>query len=424
MNNFTIMKCFNVSKNACLKNSRISSILRPLAFRYHCRLQVQCLHFSGCQTQSHMRGVCQRNQIVRFCSSQQDKKLSAKRQHLMYFIYLSFAMGGCLVVAIVLNQLDETKQRFKGIERVKDELQTGRPQMIRYKDTMLPIFVERILGDIEDFETDENDIWVVSFPRSGTTLTQELVDLVQSEGDFVRVVTMTLEERFPYFEYMYPGIKSIKKMDSPRLIKSHLPFSLLPKSVREGKAKVIYVARNPKDTCVSYFHFVQLLKPTFRFNGNFNDFFSRFINNKVPYSPWWRHVKEFWDIRDSPNILFLKYEDIVEDLAGTVLTIAEFLGKDIHPMEVKTIAEHCSFDRMKYNKNLNYSWWKETGIADKEGQDFIRKGKVGDWRKMFDVNQNLQIETMKYLKLNECGLRFDEGIEEKLTAADTADKIS
>ncbi|XP_033741699.1 sulfotransferase 4A1-like [Pecten maximus] len=412
MNNLMMMRCFNISKTAVLKSSRISLTLRPIACHFRSGLRLQGLHFCGCQNRLRL-GVCRPNRIVRLYSSQEDPNALRRRPQLLFAIYLSFFMGGCLIFAIVLREFDESKQRWKGVERVRDSLQTGRPQMIKYRDTILPIFVEKILDDVENFESNENDIWVVSFPRSGTTLLQEMVDLVNSEGDFVRVLTKTLEERFPYFEYMYPGIKSIEKMESPRLIKSHLPHSLLPKSVREGKGKIIYIARNPKDTCVSYFHFVQLLKPTFRFNGNFSEFFDRFINGRVPYSPWWRHVKEFWDIRDSPNILFLKYEDIVEDLGGTVVTIAEFLGKEVHPMEVKMIADHCSFDMMKVNPNLNFSWWKETGIADKKGQDFIRKGKIGNWREMFDVNQNLQMETMKYLKLNECGLRFSEGEEKE-----------
>lgn len=76
-------------------------------------------------------------------------------------------------------------------------------------------------------------------------------------------------------------------------------------------------------------------------------------------------------------ITYIVYNWIVlpQDLAGTVVTIAEFLGKKLHPMEINLIADHCSFDNMKKNHRVNYSWWKELGIADKSGQDFIRKGK-------------------------------------------------
>ena len=28
------------------------------------------------------------------------------------------------------------------------------------------------------------------------------------------------------------------------------------------------------------------------------------------YTPWWRHVLEFWNKRQEENILFIKYEDL------------------------------------------------------------------------------------------------------------------
>ena len=41
-------------------------------------------------------------------------------------------------------------------------------------------------------------------------------------------------------------IQKLKNAKDPRFIKTHLPLSLLPDDLLE-KAKVIYVARNPKD---------------------------------------------------------------------------------------------------------------------------------------------------------------------------------
>jgi len=48
----------------------------------------------------------------------------------------------------------------------------------------------------------------------------------------------TIEDLFPYLEYDYPGLKDIAKRSSPRLMKSHMPYDLLPADVQTGKGKV------------------------------------------------------------------------------------------------------------------------------------------------------------------------------------------
>lgn len=55
-------------------------------------------------------------------------------------------------------------------------------------------------------------------------------------------------------------IPTLDKMTDQRFIKSHLPLSLMPPSVFKEKSKVIYIARNPKDVIISYYHLNKLYK--------------------------------------------------------------------------------------------------------------------------------------------------------------------
>ena len=75
------------------------------------------------------------------------------------------------------------------------------------------------------------------------------------------------------------SVNYAKNMPNPRLIRTHLPFDLLPKQLRSGekKPKMIYPLRNVKDTCISYYYHSKLI---FGYNGNFNEFCSLFLAEK------------------------------------------------------------------------------------------------------------------------------------------------
>ena len=66
---------------------------------------------------------------------------------------------------------------------------------------------------------------------------------------------------------MHDTIAYVESMPSPRIIKTHLPLDMLPPNLLDT-AKVIYVCRNVKDSCVSWFHHEKLL-PVHSFPGSF-----------------------------------------------------------------------------------------------------------------------------------------------------------
>ena len=71
-------------------------------------------------------------------------------------------------------------------------------------------------------------------------------------------------------------------MESPRVIKSHLPFYLLPPKLIDT-CKVIYVARNPKDVIVSYFYHHKFWDELHGFNGNLEEFAQFYIDDEGIY---------------------------------------------------------------------------------------------------------------------------------------------
>ena len=76
-------------------------------------------------------------------------------------------------------------------------------------------------------------------------------------------------------------------LTAPRFIKTHLPMSLLPPKLLDT-AKVVYVARDPRDVAVSCYHQSKLFK-FWSCSGSFKDFWNLFHKslckwkNLIPY---------------------------------------------------------------------------------------------------------------------------------------------
>jgi len=89
-----------------------------------------------------------------------------------------------------------------------------------------------------------------------------------------------------------PGYKFFAEMTTRRFIKTHLPFKLLPQSVMgKARSRVVYVARNPKDVVVSYYHLNKLYR-TQGYVNDFETFFNYFVKDlcKFPLS-FRNHIK-------------------------------------------------------------------------------------------------------------------------------------
>lgn len=71
-------------------------------------------------------------------------------------------------------------------------------------------------------------------------------------------------------------------MSGPRFIKTGLPLSLLPPNLLQTGCKIIYIARNPKDVAVSYYHFSRYLKIV-DYPGDFLTFWNLFKSNQCAY---------------------------------------------------------------------------------------------------------------------------------------------
>ncbi|XP_046400820.1 luciferin sulfotransferase-like [Ischnura elegans] len=272
---------------------------------------------------------------------------------------------------------------------------------------LLPETFLDIAQRIRDMEVRETDIWVLSYPKSGTTWTQEMVWCICNDLDFESAKSTILPIRFPFLELstfltgkrgipplLKDSVSYVENMESPRFIKCHLPWELLPKQIKTVKPKIIYVARNPKDLCLSYYH--QLVRQGL-FKGNFEEMAELFLEDRVPYSPYWDHVLTYWEHRYDPNLLFIKYEDMKKDLPSICTRVASFLDEDCSDIgQLSELCSHLSFEAMKSNVSVNYTFWENTDIVSCLGdinRNFMRKGKVGSWKEEMSPHMAKRFDT-------------------------------
>ncbi|KAF0311185.1 Amine sulfotransferase [Amphibalanus amphitrite] len=161
---------------------------------------------------------------------------------------------------------------------------------------------------------------------------------------------------------------------------------MLPESVKTSRAKVLYVHRDARDVCVSFYHFSRMLN-IYKYRGSFADFRENFMRGKILHSPYREHVQGY--LEHSDTVLCLTYEQMHQDRGSVVRKVADFLGVSLSDADVDDIAKNTSFEVMKANPDTNFRQWEDNGlVSGTEEGTFMRKGVVGDWRNYFTEEES------------------------------------
>ncbi|XP_053692427.1 sulfotransferase 1B1-like [Sabethes cyaneus] len=256
---------------------------------------------------------------------------------------------------------------------------------------------EKYADQLLNFAVKPDDVWVASYPKSGTTWCQELVWLVCNDLNFSAAKSESLRTRFPFLDISLihdtiDGVSSFEKTrnkSSPRFIKTHLPVSMLPKQYWEVLPKTVYINRNVKSVAVSYYHHSK----NFFYRGTKEEFIKSFMKDLQFYSPIHTHVIGYHSLENCSNVLFLKYEDMKCNLPETVEKVCRFFGRSYEQDELNLLYEHLSFDAMKNNLACNYEDRSEGDWQNKDRDArFIRRGQMDSWKEELSTDQTEEID--------------------------------
>ncbi|XP_035257278.1 sulfotransferase 6B1-like [Anguilla rostrata] len=254
------------------------------------------------------------------------------------------------------------------------------------------------LSALDDFEAREDDVLLVSYPKSGTHWLVEILKNLYC----CTAGQMTLT---PPLEFQDPSkLCELRNLPSPRVIPTHLPQNMVPRQVHSKNCKVIYVIRNPKDTAVSMFHYYKQNPhlPTVQKWGTFLDLF---LNGEVVYGSWIDHLLSWERAETNGNTLFVYYESLKKDLPKYVQEISSFLGLRVSEEQAREIAKRSSFremkERVEREKEREKPEATHTVCALTSDRKLIfRKGAVGDWKNHFTTEQNSKFEALLGDRIN------------------------
>ncbi|MCB1689485.1 MAG: sulfotransferase domain-containing protein [Halioglobus sp.] len=249
------------------------------------------------------------------------------------------------------------------------------------------------------------DIVVAPFGKSGTTWLQQIAHTLRTRGDM----------DFDDISRVVPWIETstdlgldldAQQKAEPRVFKSHLDAHRIP-----AGGRYIIACRDPRDAAYSMFKFMEgwFLEPG---AISLDDFVRQIFiaSGQAPGSTngdYWTHLKSWWVRRDDPDVLFMAYEHMKEDLPGTIRAVAEFMEIALDDELMAIAAEHASLQFMQEHKDrFDDKLMRErsvavAGIPSNSESSKVRVGQVGESRQRLGAEVSLALDELWRARITE-----------------------
>ncbi|KAK1422376.1 hypothetical protein QVD17_25461 [Tagetes erecta] len=320
--------------------------------------------------------------------------------------------------------MEATKTQFMSTNEIKEMVKTLPQQTcswVKDKITMykyqgfwsLQKFLEGAIFTQQSFKAQPSDVFLCSYPKSGTTWLKALAFAIITRKKFDEsanpLLTTFPHKCIPFLESDFEQIEENQKNSCFTPIATHFPYPALPESILASNCKIVYIYRNMKDVIVSYYHFLREIAKLPIQDAPFEGAFDDFTHGISWYGPYWDHILGYWkaSLSRPERFLFLKYEDMKKDPKSNVKRLAEFIGRPFTIEEenegvIDNIIKLCSFENLS-NLEVNKSGRSE-GFVGIENRLYFRKAKDGDWENYFSDEMIEKIDKLIDEKLSVTGL--------------------
>lgn len=214
----------------------------------------------------------------------------------------------------------------------------------------------------------DDDLFIVSYPKSGNTWTRFLIGNLLNADD--PVTFANVEDKVP--DIYVNTDERLLTIPRPRVLKSHESFD-------PRYRKTVYIVRDPRDVALSYYYF-QIKQRHITDALPFVSFLEQFVAGEVDgYGSWGENVGSWLGARrHSERFLLARYEDILADPSRELKRVATFAGFKAEEVQIQAAVERSSADRMRSMERQHGQLWKPIKNS-RSDIPFVRAAKQKQW---------------------------------------------
>jgi len=258
----------------------------------------------------------------------------------------------------------------------------------------------------DGFELRDGDIIISTPPKCGTTWLQMICALLVFQTP---TFDRSLDLISPWLDMLTRDrasvVADLEAQHHRRFVKTHTPFDGIP---LDERVTYICVGRDPRDVGMSWDNHMANLDlvaflgarqaavglddlaelftagPPVRADSELARFW-QWVDNPMPPTEYpgslgatLHHLSTFWEVRERPNVVLLRYEELKADLDGRMRFLADRLGITVPEDRWPELVDAATFDRMRERADEVAPGSAKAIWHD--NRQFFHRGTTGQWR--------------------------------------------
>ncbi|MTE20574.1 sulfotransferase domain-containing protein [Streptomyces sp. TRM43335] len=245
------------------------------------------------------------------------------------------------------------------------------------------------------------DIVISTPPKVGTTWTQRITSVLVFQSTDLPAPLMEIS---PWLDCAFApldqALATLERQRHRRFIKTHLPMDALP---IHPEVSYLVVGRDLRDAAVSaHNHAMGTSRAAEHLppgpsgddvhtpvhppvSEDVREFWHGYFTRSAfpwesdgwPFNSPTRHLESWWRHRDAPNVLFLHYQEMLDDLDGQMRRVSAFLDIPVDEERWPELVAACTFSDMRAGQDRIFG--EDTIGAAAASFRFFHRGHSGQW---------------------------------------------